>query len=136
MPASSSNASLSVCVIATSQSNSETQIETTPVHPAGGGLGQHHERSTDRVVALSGIPTNPCTLPWGDHFVSLATQNKQDWCRLHGYEFHVMASSCDLRIRPGPWQKIAMMRQVGPVCMQVCACACFCVCWCVQLWSC
>ncbi|KAK9789231.1 hypothetical protein WJX73_005530 [Symbiochloris irregularis] len=77
----------------------------------GGGLGKHHERSTDRLVMLSGIPTSPCTLPWGDHFVSLATQNKQDWCRLHGHEFHVMASSCDLRIRPGPWQKIAMMRQ-------------------------
>lgn len=88
---------------------------TSTHEPAGAaeGLGRHHSRSSDRIVALSGIPTNPCTLPWGDHFVSLATQNKQDWARLHGYEFHVMAASTDVRIRPGPWQKIAMMRQVG-----------------------
>lgn len=79
---------------------------------AAGSRGQHHARTSDRIVTLSGIPTQPCTLPWGDHFVSLATQNKQDWARLHGYEFHVMAASCDVRIRPGPWQKIAMIRQV------------------------
>lgn len=80
-------------------------------YQTAGSRGQHHARTSDRIVTLSGIPTQPCTLPWGDHFVSLATQNKQDWARLHGYEFHVMAASCDVRIRPGPWQKIAMIRQ-------------------------
>ena len=37
----------------------------------------------------------------------------QDWARLHGYEMHVMAAATDVRIRPGPWQKIAMIRQVS-----------------------
>ena len=36
----------------------------------------------------------------------------QDWTRLHGYELHIMAAATDVRIRPGPWQKIAMIRQV------------------------
>ena len=38
---------------------------------------------------------------------------RQDWARLHGYEMHVMAAATDVRIRPGPWQKIAMIRQVS-----------------------
>ena len=40
----------------------------------------------------------------------------QDWARLHGYEMHVMAAATDVRIRPGPWQKIAMVRQVRVSC--------------------
>ena len=37
----------------------------------------------------------------------------QDWVRLHGYEMHVMAAATDVRIRPGTWQKNAMIQQVS-----------------------
>ena len=71
---------------------------------------------------LTGIPTEACNTPWGEHMISLGVQNKQDWARLHGHELHLMASSTDLRIRPGAWQKIALLRQVGlAVCVSLCA---------------
>ena len=72
------------------------------------------------MVALTGIPTAPCNTPWGDHLISLAVQNKQDWARLHGHELHLMAASTDVRIRPGAWQKVALLRQVGPAPNAVC----------------
>ena len=43
----------------------------------------------------------------------LCAQNKQDWARLHGHELHLMAASTDVRIRPGAWQKVALLRQVS-----------------------
>ena len=64
---------------------------------------------------LTGIPTAACSTPWGDHLITLGVQNKQDWARLHGHELHLMAASTDLRIRPGAWQKVALLRQVAPL---------------------
>ena len=77
---------------------------------------QHSKRAKkwadEQLVVLTGIPTEACNTPWGDHLISLGVQNKQDWARLHGHELHLMASSTDLRIRPGAWQKVALLRQV------------------------
>ena len=61
---------------------------------------------------LTGIPTAPCTTPYGDFFLSLSIQNKQDWARLHNVELQLMAESFDPKLRPGAWQKIALIRQV------------------------
>ena len=72
------------------------------------------KQGNERLAVLTGIPTYPCNTPWGDHLISLSVQNKQDWARLHGHELHMMASSTDLRIRPGAWQKVALLLQVGP----------------------
>ena len=40
-------------------------------------MGYQHEHARHRIAVLSGIPTNPCALPWGDWYVSLAMQNHQ-----------------------------------------------------------
>ena len=82
--------------------------------PGRPGPGARSQRRAVQVVALTGIPTAPCNTPWGDHLISLAVQNKQDWARLHGHELHLMAASTDVRIRPGAWQKVALLRQVRP----------------------
>ena len=42
----------------------------------------------------------------------LQLQNKQDWARLHGYEVHQMAELVDSHMRPGPWQKVGLLRKV------------------------
>lgn len=34
----------------------------------------------ENLVALTGIPTDACNTPWGDHLISLAVQNKQVSC--------------------------------------------------------
>ena len=39
-------------------------------------------------------------------------QNKQDWARLWGYEVHQMAELVDGHMRPGPWQKVGLLRKV------------------------
>ena len=44
--------------------------------------------------------------------VVLQLQNKQDWARLRGYEVHQMAELVDSHMRPGPWQKVGMIRKV------------------------
>ena len=59
-------------------------------------------------------------LTWGR-----PVQNKQDWARLHGHELHLMAASTDVRIRPGAWQKVALLRQVGAA--QACAASWHCI---------
>ena len=64
------------------------------------------------LLLVSGIPTAPCTTPYGDLVLQLAVQNKQEWARLHGHEFHLMAQSVDPRMHPGPWQKMGMLRKV------------------------
>ena len=43
----------------------------------GAGAGYQREQSRHRIAILSGIPTNPCALPWGDWYVSLGMQNHQ-----------------------------------------------------------
>jgi hypothetical protein len=47
-------------------------------------------------------------------FLSVQLQNKQDWARLHSYEVHQMAELVDSHMRPGPWQKVGMIRKVPP----------------------
>ncbi len=63
---------------------------------------------------VTGVPTSPCTNPYGDYFLGVSLRNKQDYARLHGYELHLMAESVDSTIRAGPWQKIALLSQVRP----------------------
>lgn len=95
---------------------------------------QHSKRAKkwadEQLVVLTGIPTEACNTPWGDHLISLGVQNKQDWARLHGHELHLMASSTDLRIRPGAWQKVALLRKVraGPPAVPHCQLAAILVC--------
>ena len=64
---------------------------------------------------------HPCSNPPKHHCLVVT----QDWARLHGYEMHVMAAATDVRIRPGPWQKIAMIRQVRGLnsCIHCCTCS-------------
>ena len=38
------------------------------------GLLQDASVSKQQLVVLTGIPTAPCSTPWGDHLISLATQ--------------------------------------------------------------
>lgn len=65
-----------------------------------------------RVVVTTGIPTSPCTTPYGDLLLALQLQNKADWARLHGYELHAMAEEVHAGLRPGPWQKVAFLQKV------------------------
>eukprot|EP00884_Botryococcus_braunii_P003810 jgi/Botrbrau1/1342/Bobra.0063s0053.1 len=60
----------------------------------------------------TGIPTSPCTTPYGDLLLALQLQNKADWARLHGYELHAMAEEVYAGLRTGPWQKVAFLQKV------------------------
>ncbi len=61
---------------------------------------------------VTGIPTAPCTNPYGDYLLSLSIQNKQDYARLHSYELHLMAEAVTSHIRAGPWQKVGVIQKV------------------------
>ena len=61
---------------------------------------------------VTGIPTAPCTNPYGDYLLSLSIQNKQDYARLHSYELHLMAEAVTSHIRAGPWQKVGFIQKV------------------------
>lgn len=61
---------------------------------------------------VTGIPTAPCTNPYGDYLLSLSIQNKQDYARLHSYELHLMSQAVTSHIRAGPWQKIGFIQKV------------------------
>ena len=67
--------------------------------------------SSTRIAVLTGIAGTPCSTPWGDYFLELALKNKADWARLHGYELHQMAQTLDAAIRPGAWQKVALLQR-------------------------
>ena len=49
------------------------------------GAGKHESRPTaeegasasERIAIVTGIPTSPCTNPYGDYMLSLSIQNKQ-----------------------------------------------------------
>ena len=60
----------------------------------------------------AGLPTPPCTTPYGDMLLRLAVQNRQDYARLHTHEVHLMAEAVDVGLRPGPWQKLALVKKV------------------------
>lgn len=64
------------------------------------------------MAIATGLPTAPCTTPYGDLVVRLAVQNRQDYARLHSLELHVMAESADPRLRIGAWQKLGLVRKV------------------------
>ena len=66
--------------------------------------------ATDRIVLLTGISGTPCNTPWGDYLLEVQLRNKADWARLHGHELHQMAETRDPRIRPGAWQKLALLQ--------------------------
>lgn len=57
--------------------------------------------STQRIAFATGLPTAPCTTPWGDMVLRLAIQNRQDYVRLHSHEYHLMAQSVDPHLRMG-----------------------------------
>ena len=70
------------------------------------------EGSGEKIAILTGVPSSPCTNPYGDYFLGISLRNKQDYARLHGYELHLMAESVDATVRTGPWQKVALLHQV------------------------
>jgi hypothetical protein len=74
--------------------------------PAGAAAG-----AQERLVMVTGIPTAPCTNPYGDYLLSLSIRNKQDWARLHAYELHLMAEAVTSHIRAGPWQKVGFIQK-------------------------
>ena len=49
------------------------------------GAGKHESRpsaeegasASERIAIVTGIPTSPCTNPYGDYMLSLSIQNKQ-----------------------------------------------------------
>lgn len=63
-------------------------------------------------MIVTGVPTAPCTNPYGDYLLSLSMQNKQDYARLHSYEVHLMAEAVTSHIRAGPWQKVGFIQKV------------------------
>lgn len=63
-------------------------------------------------MIITGVPTAPCTNPYGDYLLSLSMQNKQDYARLHSYEVHLMAEAVTSHIRAGPWQKVGFIQKV------------------------
>ncbi|CAL8464438.1 g3973 [Coccomyxa elongata] len=80
--------------------------------------GKHQSRSgaeavdaKERIVIVTGVPTAPCTNPYGDYLLSLSMQNKQDYARLHSYEVHLMAEAVTSHIRAGPWQKVGFIQK-------------------------
>ena len=83
------------------------------------GTGKHQSRAgleaadaKERIVIVTGVPTAPCTNPYGDYLLSLSMQNKQDYARLHSYEVHLMAEAVTSHIRAGPWQKVGFIQKV------------------------
>ncbi|KAK9903381.1 hypothetical protein WJX75_004474 [Coccomyxa subellipsoidea] len=80
--------------------------------------GKHQSRAgvdttdaKERIAIVTGVPTAPCTNPYGDYLLSLSMQNKQDYARLHAYELHLMAEAVTSHIRAGPWQKVAFIQK-------------------------
>ncbi len=83
--------------------------------------GKHQSRgnlteASHRIAMVTGIPTAPCTNPYGDYLLSLSIQNKQDYARLHSYELHLMAEAVTSHVRAGPWQKVGFIQKVGLPC--------------------
>ena len=79
--------------------------------------GKHQSRGNltearHRIAMVTGIPTAPCTNPYGDYLLSLSIQNKQDYARLHSYELHLMAEAVTSHVRAGPWQKVGFIQKV------------------------
>lgn len=79
--------------------------------------GKHQSRGNatearHRIAMVTGIPTAPCTNPYGDYLLSLSIQNKQDYARLHSYELHLMGEAVTSHIRAGPWQKVGFIQKV------------------------
>lgn len=73
---------------------------------------RHGSSSSDRLAIATGIPTAPCSTPYGDLMIRLAVQNRQDYVRLHGHELYLMAQSVDPHLMVGAWQKLGFMQQV------------------------
>lgn len=68
-------------------------------------------------MIVTGIPSAPCTNPYGDYLLSMSIQNKQDWARLNSYELHLMAEAVTPHIRAGPWQKVGFIQKVSVACI-------------------
>jgi xyloglucan 6-xylosyltransferase len=68
-------------------------------------------RRKSSVLIVSAIQPTPCRSDKGDHFNLLATKNKQDYARLHGYDFYLSNSLSDQRLS-GAWNKVALIRDL------------------------
>lgn len=69
----------------------------------------HH--SKPRVLLVTGVSPSPCKAPAGDHITSLSIKNKQDYARLHGYDFYVSNQQVDKNLT-GAWNKVALVRDL------------------------
>ena len=88
------------------------QRKTTPASShcavsAGAGMGYRHEDPKQHIAVLSGIPTNPCALPWGDWYVSMAMQNHQ-----------VLPLLCDAGCSPCPAKVLDVREPCWPAARQ------------------
>ena len=82
----------------------------TKANPAHDRNAPRPAVAESRVALLTGISGTPCGTPWGDYLLRLQLANKADWARLHGYELMQSAETMDAGLRPGAWQKVALLR--------------------------
>jgi hypothetical protein len=68
-------------------------------------------RKQDRVMIVTGISPRECKAESGDHITLLSVKNKQDYARLHGYEFYLSAHQSDPQLK-GAWNKVALVRDL------------------------
>ena len=66
-----------------------------------GRIARQVSSGAQRIAFATGLPTAPCSTPYGDLVVRLAIQNRQDYVRVHSHEYHLMAQSVDPHLRMG-----------------------------------
>ena len=61
--------------------------------------------AAERIAIVTGVPTSPCTNPYGDYFLGISLRNKQDYARLHDYVFILGTHKADPKLE-NMWNKI------------------------------
>jgi hypothetical protein len=95
------------------------QLGCAADHPArvgwAGRISRQVSSSSQRIAFATGLPTAPCTTPYGDLVIRLAIQNRQDYVRLHSHEYHLMAESVDRHLRMGKIALTSTARLFTPI---------------------
>lgn len=64
-----------------------------------------------RVLIVSAVAPKPCQSANGDNILMLATKNKQDYARMHNYDFY-LATHLTRSDIGGAWNKVALMAEL------------------------
>ncbi|KAI3638494.1 hypothetical protein MIR68_002992 [Amoeboaphelidium protococcarum] len=67
--------------------------------------------ASNRMLIVTGIAPKPCKLHEGDFLTMLSIKNKQDYARMHGYDFYMSTHLSDVNL-VGAWNKVALIRDL------------------------